>query len=145
STDLSPDVKATSSPAVSQAGLLVLASADANVSLSLQIAEKTVSNVVPDPATDTDKNTSLVKQAAQLKSQSNSGTEENSSNHLEKPLTAHIEATKTNPDPTETCCPQKPQQRAPVRKTRRGKSKEKLKWTPVDHPNADESKAQTPV
>ncbi|WZZ85721.1 hypothetical protein YC2023_114300 [Brassica napus] len=72
STDLSPDVKATSSPAVSQAGLLVLASADANVSLSLQIAEKTVSNVVPDPATDTDKNTSLVKQAAQLKSQSNS-------------------------------------------------------------------------
>ena len=42
-------------------------------------------------------------------------------------------------------CPQKPQQRAPVRKTRRGKSKEKLKWTPVDHPNADESKAQTPV
>ncbi|CAN6855603.1 unnamed protein product [Brassica oleracea] len=104
STDLSPDVKATSSPAVSQAGLLVLASADANVSLSLQIAEKTVSNVVPDPATDTDKNTSLVKQAAQLKSQSNSGTEENSSNHLEKPLTAHIEATKTNPDPTETWC-----------------------------------------
>ena len=42
-------------------------------------------------------------------------------------------------------CPQKPQQRAPVRKTRRGKSKEKLKWTPVDHPKADESKAQTPV
>ncbi|KAG2277810.1 hypothetical protein Bca52824_060365 [Brassica carinata] len=175
SADLSPDVKATSSPAVSQARLLVLASADANVSLSSQIAEKTVSNVVPDPATDTDKNTSLVKQAAQLKSQSNSGTEENSSNHLEKPLTAHIEATKTNPDPTETwcthakgygkpcptapkscatcksfehvtaSCPQKPQQRAPVRKTRRGKSKEKLKWTPVDHPNADESKAQTPI
>ncbi|KAF2572494.1 hypothetical protein F2Q70_00000995 [Brassica cretica] len=104
SADPSPDVKATSSPAASQAGLLVLAYADANVSLSSQIAEKTVSNVVPDPASDTDKNTSLVKQAAQPKSQSNSG-----------------------------------------RKTRRGKSKEKLKWTPVDHPNADESKAQTPV
>ncbi|KAF3504753.1 hypothetical protein F2Q69_00040502 [Brassica cretica] len=104
SADPSPDVKAISSPAASQAGLLVLAYADANVSLSSQIAEKTVSNVVHDPASDTDKNTSLVKQAAQPKSQSNSG-----------------------------------------RKTRRGKSKEKLKWTPVDHPNADESKAQTPV
>lgn len=102
SADPSPDVKAISSPAASQAGLLVLAYVDANVSLSSQIAEKTVSNVVHDPASDTDKNTSLVKQAAQPKSQSNSGTEENSSNQLEKPLTAHIEATKTNPYPTET-------------------------------------------
>lgn len=48
-----------------------------------------------------------------------------------------------SPDHVSQHCPQKQQQQASGRKTRRGKSKEKLKWVPVGQTTAEDSRAKT--